>query len=408
MSTGGRSGSRPKTKEWEKGTFFCKNMEELLGIGIVCYEGISAGDVNYQAYNPIYCCSDLQKLLLRGGDRQERPYIYEDAQQVCFACIKCGQLHYLIGPMCTDRLDRMETHRFYRIYGIPEPDERRLRSFTISRVLTIVKLAAWEFLNIEYGDEELLYVNHITEKTDTYRQEGIVSQAFRGKELHAHHHSYSEERRLLEFVKQGKTEEVVEYAKRLDNDLGLLSACSINHWKNVSVVGITLVTRGAIEAGVAPYVCYKLSDYYIQKCDACTDIAQLMENRNCALEEMTELVREKREQEKGSLYIEACKEYIERHYREKIYIREMADKIGISENYLSRLFHEETGMRLQEYLVRVRVERAANLLLYSEESLAMIAEYVHFPSQSYFGRVFKKYKKDTPARFREKNKPSGF
>lgn len=69
---------------------------------------------------------------------------------------------------------------------------------------------------------------------------------------------------------------------------------------------------------------------------------------------------------------------------------------------------KETGERLQDYIVRFRVERAANLLMYSEEGISDIAEYVNFPSQSYLGKVFKKYKGMTPQKYRDKFKPREF
>lgn len=58
--------------------------------------------------------------------------------------------------------------------------------------------------------------------------------------------------------------------------------------------------------------------------------------------------------------------------------------------------------------IMFRVERAANLLVYSEESISYIAEYVRFPSQSYMGRVFKKYMGMTPQKYRDKYKPREF
>jgi AraC-like DNA-binding protein len=54
------------------------------------------------------------------------------------------------------------------------------------------------------------------------------------------------------------------------------------------------------------------------------------------------------------------------------------------------------------------VERAANLLIYSEEELSKIAEYVNFPSQSYFGKTFKKRKGMTPKQYRDTYKPTEF
>lgn len=86
----------------------------------------------------------------------------------------------------------------------------------------------------------------------------------------------------------------------------------------------------------------------------------------------------------------------------------IAEKRSISPTYLSRLFVKETEERLQDYIVRFRVERAANLLMYSEETISYIAEYVNFPSQSYMGKVFKRYKGMIPQKYRDKSKPREF
>ena len=65
-------------------------------------------------------------------------------------------------------------------------------------------------------------------------------------------------------------------------------------------------------------------------------------------------------------------------------------------------------MRLQDYILSVRLDHAANLLMYSDEPIARIAEYVNFPSQSYFGRVFKEKMQMSPRRYRELHKPKEF
>ena len=107
-------------------------------------------------------------------------------------------------------------------------------------------------------------------------------------------------------------------------------------------------------------------------------------------------------------YGERVTDYVQKHYREKIYLDDIADTLGVSASYLSRLFSKETGERLQDYITRVRIERAANLLTYSNESLSKIAEYVNFPSQSYFGKVFREQKQLSPRKYREVHKPKEF
>lgn len=47
-------------------------------------------------------------------------------------------------------------------------------------------------------------------------------------------------------------------------------------------------------------------------------------------------------------------------------------------------------------------------MIYSEETLPGIAEYVNFPSQSYFGKIFKQRMEMTPKQYRELHKPAEF
>ena len=84
-------------------------------------------------------------------------------------------------------------------------------------------------------------------------------------------------------------------------------------------------------------------------------------------------------------------------------INQIAEALDISPSYLSRLFHRETGTKLQDYIVEVRIDRAAELLLYSSLSISDIAVYVNFPNQSYFTKLFKKVKGITPFSYRVQN-----
>ena len=130
--------------------------------------------------------------------------------------------------------------------------------------------------------------------------------------------------------------------------------------------------------------------------------------RNSAIEDMTDRVAEKLRKPRVSGYIEQSRDYVRKHYREKIYLEEVAEALGISPTYLSRLFKRETGQCLQDFINEERVKRAANLLRYSEMVLTEIAQYVNFPNQSYFGKIFKKYTNMTPRAYRDFYKPAEF
>ena len=259
----------------------------------------------------------------------------------------------------------------------------------------------------EYSDNDLIYANHLVAETKEQEEHEQILFDMKEGEEELYHHTYQEERKLLDSVREGRSEDAIQYSRNMDSELGKLSTKELSHWRNVAIVAITLTTRAAIEGGLSPSIAYRISDFYIQKSDGCKDIAQIIKYRDHAVEELSEQVRKKKLR-KTSSYVERCRDYVDKHYREKIYLSEIADTLGLSETYLSRLFKKETGERLQDYIVGVRLEHAANLLKYSEESLSKIAEYVKFPSQSYMGKVFKEKYKMSPRQYREQNRPAEY
>ena len=95
--------------------------------------------------------------------------------------------------------------------------------------------------------------------------------------------------------------------------------------------------------------------------------------------------------------IERIKKYIEEHFREDISREDIAASIYLTPNYLSKIFHEETGMALREYINFCRIEEAKKLLGATSHSVTEIALMVGFENIPYFSTVFKKYCDMTPA-----------
>lgn len=83
------------------------------------------------------------------------------------------------------------------------------------------------------------------------------------------------------------------------------------------------------------------------------------------------------------------KNYLCRHLYEKIDIRDLVEKIGLNYSYLSRIFSEQAGMTLTEYVRKEKLKSASNMLRYTDYPVTEIAEYFSFSSTSRFSRFFK-------------------
>lgn len=79
----------------------------------------------------------------------------------------------------------------------------------------------------------------------------------------------------------------------------------------------------------------------------------------------------------------------------------IAGQMDMHPSYVSRLFKEEQGVGLLEYINRYRIEQAVALLCGSELSVSAIAQQCGYTSDASFIRVFKQYRGMTLGNFRD-------
>lgn len=82
-------------------------------------------------------------------------------------------------------------------------------------------------------------------------------------------------------------------------------------------------------------------------------------------------------------------------------VASIAEKLNLHPSYVSRIFKEEQGMGLLEYINRYRVEQASLLLQHSDASVSQIAAQCGYTSDASFIRVFRQYRGITPGKYRE-------
>jgi len=84
-------------------------------------------------------------------------------------------------------------------------------------------------------------------------------------------------------------------------------------------------------------------------------------------------------------------DYIHEHYAEDITLNDLSKKVFISRNYLGDIFRKATGESFNDYVTRVRMEKARTLLLEGRFLIYEIAEQVGYKNIPYFSTLFKKY-----------------
>lgn len=95
---------------------------------------------------------------------------------------------------------------------------------------------------------------------------------------------------------------------------------------------------------------------------------------------------------------------IRENYRENLTLKDMGKKYFINSAYLGQTFKKQYGESFKDYLNRIRIEAAEELLIYSDKKIYEIAEEVGYKDMDYFINKFISLKGCTPAKFRRQVK----
>ena len=183
--------------------------------------------------------------------------------------------------------------------------------------------------------------------------------------------------------------------------VGVLSRDPVVNLKYHFVITTAMITRLCRQNGMELEQAFRLSDFYIQKLDDIHTEEEVHRLHDEMVMDYTEKMRKYFRSDTNSKHINACKEYIYSHIKERITVEDLADELGVSSGYLSRLFKKETGVSVSAYIRSQKIDMAKNLLRFSDYSMIEIANRLSFSSQSHFIQQFREVVGMTPKKYRD-------
>ena len=399
----------------DKTTYLFKYMYRLWGMvgRLADEEGslLAIPSADFRDSDPV-CCSpallkDLQKRAGRGKNGNSYK-AYDDDGYLYYVSHR-PEGYIIWGPVVFEEHSEHEKQAYCEKYGVQ------------GKNLLIPLVDVWrykEFITFAHGllFEEYELAAVFDDEIGSERFQGtiypkILEYGLENAEYGIEHHSFVDEQKVYKWLIEGELpaggENVFqdEMARTFVNLPGAVGIMAKSQRKNVEygvVAGITLATRYAIAAGVRESEAYALSDVTLQTLARTKSTVEMYDTMNHAFQEFSRLGREaKTRATKHSLYVEQSKDYIAKHIYEKLSLQTVADKVGVHKVYLSRIFSEQMGMTLTDYIMKEKIQISCNLLKYSNRPIAIVAEYINLSPQSYFTRVFKKVTGETPAQYRQ-------
>ena len=216
------------------------------------------------------------------------------------------------------------------------------------------------------------------------------------------HKVWAAEKALMQMVRNGDLnyKQAFSTSSMLSSGVPVQSKDPLRQSKISCTVFCSIVCRAAIEGGLSPEKAYALSDAYIQSVENAKTMDDLLAIPVTMYDDFIHRVHDLRTNPKLSLPVQKCVDYIEMHLHERIRAADLAIIVGYGEYYLTQKFREETGYSLNDYVKRVKIERARVLLQSTDQSVQEIADSLGFSTRSHFSQSFKDVVGMSPAAFK--------
>lgn len=187
-------------------TGFMKKLELLWGVPIFYREkgreGLKSSGIYPVDENPLVCSEELTDSLIGKSEGQQYPVVFKDENSVYFLCARGENGFFLSGPVCTEKLDYVQLHRFYKNYGIDAKERRHPARKSLFHILNFASMLSETTGEGDADAWEILRANELECEEETEKETGsepLVS--------------------IIEGMERRTVDSFVEKAEKLDKEL---------------------------------------------------------------------------------------------------------------------------------------------------------------------------------------------
>lgn len=249
-------------------------------------------------------------------------------------------------------------------------------------------------------DEEICDVFD-EEETDRLRK-NQYGEYYELQEGGYHNNSMEVEREVCGIVERGDVAAFTKYVRNVPYlSVGITSLSPLRQKKNIAIISIAVLTRAAIRGGMDEDAALLLSDNYIRHVENSFTDKQIDSILMDVFSRYVHVVSDIRAEKEASHTMETVVQYVREHVNRPVTVQLVAAHFGFNSDYLSHKFKSGMGIGLKMFIKRTKLEEAARLLRYTNQTILEISNYLCFSSQSNFQNAFKQQYHLTPKQYRE-------
>ena len=394
-------------------TLFSALLKNLLSVNVTDATDM---DSSLEAFEKKYCFSiKMQPMFtskalyyLLSSSKESMIYELIDQLGICLSFFTFDNKIYIIGPYVKEKYSELKIETV-----LAKNDESSSKSLAFKLYYTAFPIVYTEQITSVVNKCIISFSS--TESEYSYRRlSGFiqdVSEEDDKTELSVKNYSeiyrrYDQEKQFLSMIRNGDTKNILSAFEKLSGPEALsdFSKETLNYYASGYGLAIlkALSRKAAEESGLSVITIDEITQKYTQLSSA-TNNAELQTRYQIdMIVELTKAVHNHRlSLDKYSPSIQRVLEYINLHLGDHISNEELSDNANMSVSHLAKVFKEETGVTMTQYIALLRCKKAANLLKKTNLPIQEISSYVGYSDNNYFVKVFKKNYDMTPTEFRK-------
>ncbi len=313
-----------------------------------------------------------QVILLKGSNRPELTAFLRQLSEVDYLEIKMSSNYYYIINCRYDLFDVIKHQRFTETVGVSKLSDH---AADIPRLILQASVAAAEVF--------------ITKNAGTYFYHELQSRKLMPLII-----------RITKILKDGRMADFVQLMEQipqmfLEGEYSMEDLCFL--WNRI-VMHVELHSHDRFES-----TALEIFDWQqlVTKFDGIDAICQTLINDVQFCYDNTETEPGGTE-DAGGANITKILKFLNKNYHQQIKLKDLSEMFYINKNYACYLFKRYTGMTYSEYLNKIRMEHAREMLVATSYTIAEISDKAGYADYFYFSKLFKKTYGLTPSQYRQK------
>lgn len=380
--------------------YLASSLASLAGIPVRLYRNEKfCGLYHHTKFKPDLAILEEEKIFRNEGSVSY--YMDENFLYYGLFRVKNAEAALLVGPVAQIPVKKTSASRILRAMGEPVGRSKELADYFSTMPAYPLRTFLQILCTINYFiNEEKTDIGELLLGEELPPVEPPSGETTSDMEIH---NTMELEEMMLSHVEHGRTEEIERiFHAPAAGRAGIMAENALRQQKNLIICTATLVTRAAIRGGLARETAFALSDLYIQKAEIMQDVLSLTRLNAQMVLDFTKRVEAEKCGVHQTKLVRKAREYVMAHIGEAITTDALAKTCGLNRTYLCRVFSEETGMTVGQYVTAIKMEEAKRLMDITPKAISEIADYLGYSSQSHFQRVFKKMLGMTPGEYRER------